>query len=280
MKTTVIGTDQRSNEMTVASCGPQAPATGVTPGRVVSSEWTKLRSLRSSWWSAIVLVGSILLAGAFAAVGIVVQHTPPAAEAVAADPTGGALSGVGFAQLAAIALGVLAVTGEYRTRMIRGSFAAVPARVPVVWAKAAVVAAVAALISLVAVVLAFGISSAVVSLEEQTLSLTRAGVARSMVGAALVVALTAVLATAFAWLLRSTAGAVSALAGVLYLLPSLAVVLPDAVSSYLPSSAAGAVTQITPAGASLAPWVGLVVYAAYAALALALAAVVVRRRDA
>ena len=282
--TTGIDTDQGGHEMSapVEDVRVVDPlATGITSRSVVASEWIKLRSLRSSWWSVITLVMSILLMGAFSAVGIVVQDSPPAAKAIAADPSGGALSGVDFfAQLAVVALGVLAVTGEYRTRMIRASFTAVPHRLLVVWAKAGVVAAVAAVISLVAVLLAFGISTAVLSIEDQAISLFEPGVARAVLGAAVVLGLTSVLGTAFGWLLRSTAGAVSALVGVLYLLPSVAVLVPDVVSRYLPGNAAAAVTQVTRSDTGPHPWVGLAVYAGYAALALALAAVVVRRRDA
>ena len=96
---------------------------------------------------------------AFTAVGIVVRDSPPAATAVAIDPSGGTLSGTGLAQLAVIAFGVVAVTGEYRTRMIRSSLAAVPTRLPLVWGKAAAVAASAAVVSLAALLLSFLVAS-------------------------------------------------------------------------------------------------------------------------
>ncbi|KGN40211.1 ABC transporter permease [Knoellia aerolata] len=284
MKATGIGTERVGIELSATEETPRAgepSVAGVTLRHVLGSEWIKLRSVRSGRCSVAALGMSILLLGAFTAVGIVVKDNPPAAEAVMADPSGGALAGVSFfAQIAAITVGVLAVTGEYRNPMIRVSFAAVPRRLPLVWAKAGVVAAVTAIVSLVAVLLAFGISSVVVATDGQSLSLSEPRLARALFGAPVMLALTGVLATAVGWLVRSTAGAVSALVAVLYVLPSLAVALPEAVSRYLPNSAAAAVIQVNPLEAAPGRWTGLAVYAAYAAFTLAFAALAVRRRDA
>ena len=120
----------------------------LTQLRVLRSEAIKLHSLRSTLWALLAAVVTIVGGGAFTAVGILVNHDPLAAESLVADPSGGTLSAVGYAQLAAIALGVIAATGEYRTRMIRSSLAAVPTRLPLVWGKAAVVAAATATVSL------------------------------------------------------------------------------------------------------------------------------------
>lgn len=257
---------------------------GITPGRVFRSEWIKLRSLRSTVCAVLAVVLGIVLVGAFTAVGIVVKETVPASEAVAADPSGGTLSGVGVGQLAAIAFGVLAVTAEYRSLMIRSSFTAVPGRLPLVWAKATLATAVTAVVSLLALLVTFLVARTVVATDGPSLSLTAPGVGRAVIGAAVVLGMTSALATSFGWLLRSTAGAVSALVGLLYILPSLVGVLPQAVADkvlpYLPGNAVTAVIHITTTGDALTPWAGLAVYAAYTALALAAAALVVQRRDA
>lgn len=252
--------------------------------RVLTSELIKLGSLRSTVWALLATVAVIMGGGAFAAVGIVVQNEPPAAESLAADPSGGTLSGVGYAQLAVIVFGVIAVTGEYRTRMIRSSMAAVPNRLPLVWGKAAVVAAASAISTLAALIGTFVVADKVMAVQNLSISLTTPGMARALVGAALVLGITAAMATGVGWVLRNTAGAVAALFVLLYVIPSFAALLPPAVARqvapYLPSSAVGAVTQVGPAEGLLSPWAGFGVYACYAVFALAAAAVTVRRRDA
>ncbi|QJY49035.1 ABC transporter permease [Pseudonocardia broussonetiae] len=260
------------------------PEVRVTRRRVVSSEWIKLRSLRSTFWAVLAVMVSLLGMGAFTAIGIVVQHSPPGSEAIAADPTGGALSGFALAQLAVIALGVLVVSGEYRTRTILPSVTAVPARLPLVWAKAAVAGAVTTALSAATLLATFFVARAVVAADGLTISLTSPGVARAVLGGALALGVTAVLATAFGWLLRSTAGAVSALVALLHLVPSIGTLLPETVAAavlpYLPGNAGNAVLQITPANGGLGPWTGLAVYTAWAALGLGAAALVLIRRDA
>jgi hypothetical protein len=256
----------------------------VTQTRVLRSEWIKIRSVRSTVWALVAMAVALIGGAAFAAVGIVVKDSPPAATAVAADPSGGTLSGVGLAQLAVITFGVVAVTGEYRTRMIRSSVAAVPTRLPLVWGKAAVVAALATVVSLVALLLSFLVASLVVATENLSISLATPGVARAMIGAALALGVTGALATGFGWLLRNTAAAVFLLLAVFYVTPTLATLLPQPVGGrvapFLPSNAVARLTQVGPVEGALPPWAGLAVYAGYAIVALTAAAVVLRRRDA
>ena len=258
---------------------PRSPKT-----RVLRSEWIKIRSVRSTVWALVAMVVALVGGAAFAAVGIVVRNFPPAATAVATDPSGGALSGTGLAQLAVIAFGVVAVTGEYRTRMIRSSVAAVPTRLPLVWGKAAVVAASAAVVSLAALLVSFLVASLVVATEELSISLTTPGVARAMIGSALALGVTGALATGFGWLLRNTAAAIFLLLAVLYVVPTLATLLPQSVGEkvvpFLPSNAIAALTQVAPVEGALPPGAGLAVYAGYAVITLLAAALVLRRRDA
>jgi hypothetical protein len=251
---------------------------------VLRSEWIKIRSVRSTVWAVVAMAAALIAGATFAAVGIVVKDSPPAATAVAADPSGGALSGTGLAQLAVIAFGVVAVTGEYRTRMIRSSVAAVPTRLPLVWGKAAVVAASAAVVSLAALLLSFLVASLVVATEELSISLTTPGVARAIIGSALALGVTGALATGSGWLLRNTAAAIFLLLAVLYVVPTLATLLPQSVGEkvvpFLPSNAIAALTQVAPVEGALPPGAGLAVYAGYAVITLLAAALVLRRRDA
>jgi ABC-2 type transport system permease protein len=118
---------------------------------------------------------------------------------------------VGLAQLVVIVFGVVAVTSEYRTRMIRSSLAAVPTRLPLVWGKAVVVAAGTVVVSLAALLLSFLVAGFVLRTENLDISLTTPGVARALIGSALALGVTAALASGFGWLLRNTAAAVFAL---------------------------------------------------------------------
>ena len=262
------------------------PAAGrkVTQTRVLRSEWIKIRTVRSTVWAVVAMAAALIGGAAFAAVGIVVKDSPPAATAVAADPSGGSLSGTGLAQLAVIVFGVVAVTGEYRTRMIRSSVAAVPTRLPLVWGKAAVVAASATVVSLAALLLSFLVASLVVATEGLSISLITPGVARAMIGAALALGVTGALATGFGWLLRNTAAAVFLLLSVFYVVPTLATLLPPPVGEkvvpFLPSNAVAAATQVAAVEGALPPAAGLAVYAGFAVITLLAAALVLRRRDA
>ena len=185
---------------------------GLTAARVVLSEWTKLHSLRSTRWSfvaAIVLtIGLPLL---FAAIvsshwGQVTPH-----ERANRTPLDVALSGVSVSQLVIAVLGVLTITGEYSTGMIRASFTAVPKRLPVLWAKTFVFAAVTFVIMLPCVVIAFFASQAVLARHQilQT-SITHPGVLRPVIGGAVYLMLVGMFALAIGAILRNTAGGISA----------------------------------------------------------------------
>ena len=111
--------------------------------RVVVSEWTKLHSLRSTRWSSASRSCSrSACRSLFAAV--TASHWGHMAPHERADrhPLDIALAGVNLSQLAIAVLGVLVITGEYSTGMIRASFTAVPKRLPVLWAKVVVFAVV------------------------------------------------------------------------------------------------------------------------------------------
>jgi hypothetical protein len=107
--------------------------------RVLRSEWTKLRSLRSTVWSLLIAAGLIIGGGVLAS-SVTASNWPPpnAADRAAFDPTAVSLTGVYLAQVAVGVLGVLLISGEYGTGMIRSTLAAVPRRLPVLWGKAIV----------------------------------------------------------------------------------------------------------------------------------------------
>ena len=131
----------------------------VTQAGVIRSEWIKLRSLRSTWFSllaaVVIIVGlGTLFSAVCTRIGVQPGQSAPARRSVS-TPTQVSLRGVFLAQLAIGVLGVLVITGEYSTGMIRSSLAAVPHRQPVLIAKAVVFAVVVFVVSLASTFAAF-----------------------------------------------------------------------------------------------------------------------------
>jgi ABC-type transport system involved in multi-copper enzyme maturation permease subunit len=257
----------------------------VTQARVVLSEWTKLRSLRSTVFS--LLAAIVCIVGLSALVpAVVAHHWPPhdPADVASFDPTGVSLAGVFLAQLAIGVLGVLFITGEYATGMIRATLAAVPRRLPVLWAKTGVFAAVTLVLTVPAVLAAFAIGQSILSSQHIQTSFGEPGVFRAVIGAALYLTVVGVLGLALGALIRNTAGGIATLFGLLFVLPVVVHFLPsswsDAIDKYLPSSAGQAIVQVHPESSSLSPWVGLLVFCLYAVAALIAAAMALNRRDA
>jgi ABC-2 type transport system permease protein len=255
----------------------------VTQARVIRSEWTKLRTLPSSAWS--LLVAAVLIVG-FGALysGVRVTRPPDGPAALAGfDPTAVSLSGVGLAQLAIGVLGALLITGEYATGTIRTSFAAVPARLPVLWGKAIGFALAVLALCLPATFTAFLVGQSILSAEHLDTTLGQPGAARAVLGAALYLAAVGLLGLGLGALLRGTAAAVGALFGLLFAPQILVGFLPstwsDQLYGYLPAPAGIAVTSVRPDPVSLAPWTGFGVFCLYTAILLALAAWRLWRQD-
>jgi len=260
-------------------------ATGrVTQRRVVVSEWTKLGSVRSTRWSLAIAVLLIVGIGILACAVFESRwpHLSPE-ERLRFHALRVSLAGVNFAQLAIGVLGVLVITAEYSTGMIRSSFCAVPKRLPVLWGKAIVFGAVAFAISLPSVFIVFFIGQGVLSGRHINIALSHPGVVRAMFGAALFLTVMGLFGLGLGAIVRNTAGGIAALAAIVFVLPPVMSLLPSSISNavdpYLPSNAGGAVWTITPDPGTLAPWTGFALFCGYAALALAIAAVLMVRRD-
>ena len=265
---------------------PRLPQTGrVTQLRVVVSEWTKLRSVRSTRWS--LLIGAVLTIGfplLFAAVTSSRWGHMSPSERANRNPLDIALAGVNVSQLAIAVLGVLVITAEYSTGMIRASFTAVPKRLPVLWAKLGVFSVVAFVLSLPAVLIAFFASQAILSRHHiLQISFSHAGVARSVIGGAVYLMLVGAFAMALGAIIRNTAGGISAFAAIFFVIPPLLNVLPtswnNAINPYLPSEAGRSIFSLTHGAHSLAPGPGAALFVGYTLLAIAIAAVLLVRRD-
>ncbi|MFC8501326.1 ABC transporter permease subunit [Pedococcus sp. NPDC057267] len=258
---------------------------GVTFAGVVLSEWTKLRSLRSTVFSLLAAV-AFVVGLSFLVPLVTVNHWPPRdpGELLTFDPTARSLAGVFLAQLAVGVLGVLLITGEYATGMIRATLAAVPTRLPVLWAKALVFAVVTFILMAPASVGAFLIGQSILSSKHLQTTLGSPGVLRAVLGAALYLTVIGLLGLALGALLRNTAGAISTLFGILFVLPIIVRFLPsswaDPIGKYLPSTLGEGITRVHPDPTALAPWTAFALFCGYAAVVLAGAAAALKRRDA
>ena len=251
---------------------------------VVRAEWVKLLSVRSST-TALASAGAAMVAIGLIFAGILggVLGGGEGPDDLT-DPTAAALSGTVLTQLIIGVLGVLAITSEYTTGLIRTTLAAVPSRLPVLAAKAAVVTVATFPVMLASSLVAFLAGQALIgSGDLATASLGDPGVLRAVIGTAGYLTGVAVLGLAVGTLLRSTAAAISTLFAVVFLLPGLgSVLLPaswrDDVLQYLPSNAGTAFTNVTATPGLLSPGAGLAVFAAWVLIPLGLAAVALRRR--
>ncbi|HEY2077692.1 MAG TPA: ABC transporter permease [Streptosporangiaceae bacterium] len=255
----------------------------VTQLRVMRAEWTKLRTQPSAYWALLSTV--ILVVGFGIGYSLLRVARPPHGAAIASfDPAAISLSGVQLAQIAVGVLGVLLITSEYATGLIRTTFAAAPRRLPVLWGKAAVLAAAITAVSLPAAFAAFASGQSILSRQHLSVPLSQPGVARAVIGCALYLAVVGLLGLGLGAVIRSAAGGIAALFGLLYGLPLAASFLPGSmaadVTKYLPASAGQAVTTVQPDPTMLQPWIGFSVLCAYAAVLLAISAARMRRGDA
>jgi ABC-2 type transport system permease protein len=257
------------------------PRKRVSLPRVLKSEWIKFWSVRSTLITlsiaVLLLIGFGLLASSLYGDGSD-PGGPPGNEPT--DPISASFTGTNFALLAFGALGVLFTAGEYSTGMIRSSMAAVPKRLPVLWAKAAVFAAVVFVVALAASAVVFTVGQ---SLIDGGASWSDPGVARAVVGTAGLLTGSGLLGVGLGALLRSTPGAITTLFGVMFLLAMVAALLvPESwsdVVQYLPSEAGDAFTAVTQQEDALSPLAGLAVFSGYIAATLGAAAWRIKRSD-
>ncbi|GHH27794.1 ABC transporter permease [Lentzea cavernae] len=255
---------------------------GLTFGGVLRSEWVKLRSVRSSGLTVLGASLTMIVAGLVFASTIGTDSD--GADGVT-DPAGITLSGVLFAQLVVGVLGVLVVSGEYSTGMIRSTLTGVPSRSPVLAGKVVVLVGAVFPVVLASAFIVFFAGQAVMGgAGLPTARIGDAGVLAALVGSAVTMTGVAVIGLALGALLRNTAGAVSALVVLVFLAPGLGgLLLPvswrDGVLKFLPSSAAEAFTSVAPGPGLLTASSGAAVFAAWVVVPLLVAAVLLRRRD-
>lgn len=211
----------------------------LTFARTLRSEWIKLSTLRSTWWSigitAVITIGVALL--------IAQSMNVPGFEPIQA-----VVSPVQFTMLLAGVLGVISVTGEYSTGMIRSTLTADPVRGSVLAAKAIVVAVFLFIASLI---ISFAATLAVSPIFESRDNPfpwdAPADSLLPILATAVAMAVFALIGVAFGFILRSGAGAIAATVGLLFILPIVMTIfaMPGDewrwiidVSNHLPMSAA------------------------------------------
>jgi ABC-2 type transport system permease protein len=279
--------------------------TGVTFARVVHSEWIKLRTLRSTVWCfgliVLLMIGFGLLLAATLSAHATGALGDDSQKQLAVQV---ATLGVNFTQLIAAVLGVLIISGEYSTGMIRSTFAAVPTRLPALFAKALVLAVTTFVVGLVSIVATAFVTMPILSGKGIEPHLLDSDVMLALLGGAGYLALIALLAFAIGAIVRSSAGGIAAALGLVLVVPPVLSLLSSLtratwvqnVSAFLPSAAGQkmyetyetyAIAQSASGTAQTASGVitldgiqGLLVLLAWIVVLLAAAAVLLERRDA
>lgn len=265
----------------VAETRPSVFATGsnVSLGRLVRSEWIKVTTIRSTWWSigitlVLSLTISLLMAMSMSSYGA--AGTQSAIQV--------ALAPMFFTVLLAAVLGVIQVTGEYSTGMIRSTMTAGPDRVRAVLSKFIVVGAVIflsnAVIMLISAALGAGIMSVAIDGE----------VLLKVVYGAFVVSVIGLLGVAAGFLIRGGGGAIAAIVGLVYVISMVSMFLgmipsmkwvSDA-AQYLPTGLGEALTGIPFAfvgGPDASDGVLVLLLFAWVAVGLIASIVIVKKRD-
>jgi ABC-2 type transport system permease protein len=255
---------------------------------LLRSEWTKLRSVRSTLWSLVAatvvtvgvgLIGTLSVSNSW--------RTMSLGDRLAFDPTGVALNGLLFSQLIIGVLGILAMSAEYSTGTIRATLSAVPHRPRVLVAKAAIFAAVSFVVGEAVSFCAFFVGQSLMSSPAPHATLSQPGVLRAVLGGGLVLVVLGLLALGLATIIRHSAGAITTYIGTILVVPIIVHALPSSIShptmKFMPLQIASVMTSVHPPldlGASLSPWVGFGVLCGYATVVLGVGGWLMAHRDA
>jgi len=269
----------------VAAPHHRAAFRAATFGDVLRSEWIKFRSVRSTFWAlTVTVVLGVALGAVISAAAAHGYARFSASQKLSWDPTGVSGAGMAIAQLAIAVLGVLCISSEYSSGMIRTSLIAVPKRGRILAAKSLVFAAVTFIVGEVTSFTAFFVGQALISGHAPHAALGDPGVARAVVGAGLYLTALAVLSVAAGALLRHPAAAIACMMAIVLVLPLIAQALPGSwrnpVTEFWPTQAGSQITSVYHSAHTLQPWPGLGVMCLFVALVYAIAWTLLDRRDA
>ncbi|HTX28628.1 MAG TPA: ABC transporter permease [Streptosporangiaceae bacterium] len=256
-----------------------SPPIAVRARDVLASEWTKFRSVRSTFWTLLVAVvtpiGSTLL------VAVALSSQPRGAPPI--DPMLPIFISLDYAVLAIGVRGVMAFSTEYSTGLIRTTFAAVPHRRAVLAAKAAVTGAVTLVAGEIVAFATFFVAQALLSSHHLGVSLSHPGALGAVLADGLILPVTALMGVGLGAITRHTAGGIAAVVALIILPATLALLRPPwggRLGRFTLLDAAHQVTALHPAADLFAPALSLVVLLAWPALILLAAGLVITRRDA
>jgi hypothetical protein len=260
-------------------------------GGALRSELTKIRSVRSTYWSLIAMVVITIGIGALFAFGRVQNFSqiPAGGQALerARDisrATETSLFGLILGQLVIAVLGALTITSEYSTGMIRTSLSVMPRRGVSLAAKAVVFGAIALIVGLVTSFASYFVGQAILSSQHLNSTIGQPGVLRAVIGGGLFLAVCGLLSFGLGAVLRHTAGAITASIGVLFVLFVLTGFLPSNwavhIDKWIPFNAGGAIWENQSGTSMFSPWTGFALFCGYAAVALAAGLILFRSRDA
>jgi ABC-2 type transport system permease protein len=265
--------------MTATPAPAPAPSLVVHTRDVLACEWTKLASVRSTFWTMLVAVVSPVAISAIVAATL--ANAP--AHGARVDPLLPGLLSLEYAVLSVAVLGVLAFSTEYATGLIRTTFAAIPRRRAVLAAKAVVLGAVTLAAGEAVAFASFFLVQAVLSGHHQGVSLSQPGVAGAVLAEGLLLFVVAMLGLSLGAIIRHAAGGIAATIG-LIILPGILAVLPPPWGARLGRftliDAAHQVTALHPAANEFAPALSLLVLLAWPAATLLAATLMITRRDA
>jgi hypothetical protein len=266
--------------------GPQPAFTGPDPfsqakatfGTALHSEWTKIRTVRSTFWTLLVTMVITIGLGVLIALG---SSSHPNTDD---DWTAISMSGLFFGQLVIVVFGAMAITAEYSTGMIRTSLTSQPRRATLFWAKSTVVTAVALAVGLICSFVSFFLATSIYSGHNIHVSLSDQGVLRAVFGGGLYMAASALLAFGLGAIFRHTAGGITASVGLLFILFILVQFLPGNwrhdIGKWIPFNAGLQIISTRPQADMLSPWAGFGVFLVYVAVAVIGGAIVMRGKDA
>lgn len=272
---------------TPAGTGRVAAGSGLSLAGIIRSEWIKLRSVRATAWSYALVV--LISLGLAAIMSLSLDLGGAAGDIPAADQARflvqAATFGVLFGQLAVAVLGVLVMSGEYSTGMIKSTLTAVPRRLPALWAKAAVLFVATFVVGALSTIGSFLTASMIVAGQGLHASLFDPDVILPVLGGALYLALVSVFALGIGAILRSSAGAIASVLGIVLLLPMVLSMIPAPWASdmlpYLISNAGVSMFGLMSFSAvPMEPWLYLLIVLGWLGVSLAGAAVLLQRRDA
>ncbi|WP_022883467.1 ABC transporter permease subunit [Glaciibacter superstes] len=269
-----------------ASFIPAGSRSGLTFGGILRSEWIKLWSVRSTAWSYAMVVLISLGMAAIMSMALDLQG----GASLAVDEQAGLLVqastfGVFFGQLVVAVLGVLVISGEYSTGMIKSTLTAAPGRLGALWGKAAVLFVTTFVVGVVATVGSFLVASPIMAQDGLSANLFDGAVILPLLGGALFLALLSVVSLGIGTILRSSAGGIAAALGVVLLLPIVLGMIPAQwAMDLLPYTISNAGMGIMGLGGmgpeSFEPWQNLLIVLGWLAVSLAGAAILLKRRDA